>query len=128
MVHTVPSLNGGIFSVLVDGFNTTNVVDTYSERTNLSAPACYPLQFPPFIITPPDYQDHNNHTLTLVYIGPSPYAPAGANNTFVQFDSFAIPDPASFRTLTSDGSSNGHRSLIINIFFVMITLISYAML
>ena len=92
MVHTVSSPNGGVFSLLIDGFNTTSVIDTYSGPGN-DIPSCYPRQFPGFVITPPDYNEHITHNITLVYIGQSKQAPEGdvIHNSIVQFDAFAIP-------------------------------------
>ncbi|KAF8901904.1 hypothetical protein CPB84DRAFT_1776986 [Gymnopilus junonius] len=59
---------GRVFAVFVDGFNTTDVIDTFSGP-NSALPQCYP----------------------LLYIGPSPNAPNGTTESSGQFDSFAIP-------------------------------------
>jgi len=121
MVHTVTSPNGGVFSVWLDGFNTTTNIDTSSQRGGYSLPLCYPLQFPPFLVTPPGFETHTNHTLMLVYIGPSP----DSTNSTVQFDSFAIPDPGSpFKMI------NGHirQNLPISLLCIFIALPLFIML
>lgn len=93
MVHAVTSWSGGVFSVVVDGFNTTSEVDTYSGfAANDPLPTCFPVQFPPFVVTPPNYQSRSSHTIALVYLGRSPHAPGVTNASFAQFDSFALPD------------------------------------
>ena len=90
MVHTITSPNGGVLSVLIDGFNTSNI-DTFAHPGNTSLPLCYPLQFPPFRDTPPGFENRTDHTVTLTYIGPSIFSSEG-RTSMVQFDSFAIPD------------------------------------
>ena len=94
MIHTVTSSTGGVFSVLVDGFNTTSTIDTYSDG-NLNLPRCMPSQFPPLRIMPPAWEAANDteteHAITLVYVGISPNANLTNETTSVQFDSFAIP-------------------------------------
>jgi hypothetical protein len=119
MVRTVTSPNGGVFSVWLDGFNTTSNIDTSSQHGNYSLPVCYPLQFPPFLLTPPGFETHTNHTLTLVYTGPSARAPGGTNSSTVQFDSFAIPDPESSLKMNS---SYGQRNFQICLFCIFIAL------
>jgi len=91
MIHTVTSPQGGVFAVFVDGFNTTDVIDTFAGP-NSSLPLCYPVQFPPFLQLPPTQASKNNHSITLIYTGPSPNAPNGTAESSGQFDSFAIPD------------------------------------
>ncbi|TFK31303.1 hypothetical protein BDQ12DRAFT_765789, partial [Crucibulum laeve] len=121
MVHTITSSQGGIFSVLVDGFNTTNIIDTYSGG-NTTLPVCYPAQFPPFIKPPPTLGIQNNHTITLVYSGPSPSAPNQTNSSSIQFASFAIPDFS--RTLSSSAINSGWKrnacTLVLTFFLLMI--------
>jgi hypothetical protein len=94
MIHTVTSSNGGVFSVLVDGFNTTSTIDTHSGG-NQNLPLCMPNQFPPLQIMPPAWAAANDtemqHTITLVYVGISPNANSTNETTSVQFDSFAVP-------------------------------------
>jgi len=91
MVHTVTSAHGGVFSLIIDGINTTTFIDTFSGPGELAQPTCFPRQFPGFIVTPPGYADRSSHTISLVYIGPSAYSPANTAST-VQFDGFSIPD------------------------------------
>ncbi|PPQ81255.1 hypothetical protein CVT26_015074 [Gymnopilus dilepis] len=95
VVNAVTSFTGGVFAVIVDGFETTNLVDTYKDAGPglLELPTCFPLQFPPFALPPPNYAATINHTLTLVYKGPSANAPNGTNISMGVFDSFAIPLP-----------------------------------
>src|ERR1700737_4335965 len=93
MVHVVTSQQGGVFSVFVDGFDTGSTIDTYSDnKTNYTTlPLCYPAQFPPFVATPPTLASQNQHSITLMYTGPSLNAPNGTTSANVEFDSFAIP-------------------------------------
>jgi hypothetical protein len=92
MVHVMTSSHGGVFSIFLDGMNTTSLIDTYTDEQH-ALPQCFPNQYPPFEMIPPTYHNDSEttHTITLVYIGASPNAPKGANDTNVQFDSFAIP-------------------------------------
>ncbi len=90
MIRTVTSSQGGLFSLLVDDFNTTDIIDTYSGP-NQPLPLCFPNQFPPFTTPPPTLALQNNHTIKLVYIGQSPNAPNNLTGNNGQFDSFAIP-------------------------------------
>lgn len=96
--HLLTTLNGGVFSVIVDGLNTTTSLDTYSgSHSNTGGsttfPLCYPAMFPPFPIVPPQYASRNNHTISLVLIGPSPNAPLSNTSQIVgQFNGFAIPE------------------------------------
>lgn len=99
-VHTVTSPRGGLFSVIVDGFNTSTMIDTYSGGDN-QLPQCFPFQFPPFAHPPPDMGARNEHSITLVYTGPSSRAPNGTTSSEVQFDTFAIPI---FQTMSDSGS------------------------
>lgn len=121
MVHVVTSSSGGVFWVIVDGFNTSSYVDTYSgPGLNSSRPVCYPNQFPPFVSTPPGYQSDTNHSLTLVYTGNSKSAPEGTTSS-VQFDSFAIPDLESSLAATSNDSPIAMHNLNTLLFFMMVT-------
>jgi len=92
MICTITSPNGGVFSVWIDGFNTSSNVDTFAHPGNISLPLCYPLQFPPFAVTPPGFDTRTNHMVTLIYTGPSIYSSEGSSTSTAQFDSFAIPD------------------------------------
>lgn len=90
-INTVSSSHGGVFSLLVDGFNVSNTIDTYTNDS-IQLPICYPQQFPPFIRPPPGWQTKENHNITLVYIGPSANAPNGSSLSNVQFEFFSIPN------------------------------------
>jgi len=121
MVHTVTSSTGGVFSVWIDDFDTNTPIDTFSLHGNQAFPVCYPVQFPPFAITPPGFELHSNHTIKLVYVGPSEFAPAGANTSNFQFDSFAIPI---LKSATSDGIASCvhiHIVFFFSILFVYLT-------
>lgn len=94
--HAVRSRTGGAFSVIVDGFNTSSPIDTYTNST-LNFTECTPIRFPPFIKAPPDYLSRTNHTIKLVFQGvgfwgPLPADLASNKSMNVQFDSFAVPD------------------------------------
>ncbi|KAJ7589664.1 hypothetical protein C8J56DRAFT_939214 [Mycena floridula] len=94
MIKTVTSPQGGMFVVLVDGFNTTNVIDTYSTGTDkdFDPPTCLSVQFPPFDETPPDFELRNQHSIELLYIGSASQAPNGSTTqSNIQFDTFAAP-------------------------------------
>jgi hypothetical protein len=91
MVHTVTSSHGGVFSVIIDGVNTTSTIDTYSDD-QLMLPQCMPSQFPPVLIPPPTLANNTEHTITLVHIGTSPNAGNKAYEPDIQFDSFALPN------------------------------------
>ncbi|KDR70685.1 hypothetical protein GALMADRAFT_1349893 [Galerina marginata CBS 339.88] len=120
MVHTVSSPKGGVFSVWVDGFDTSLTVDTFSGPGNESLPRCYPVQIPPFAAVPPGYHTRENHTVTLVFIGQSPDAPAGTNKSLFQFDAFAIPDPNVVLALTSNQSpSRLHVDVVLRSVFIL---------
>ncbi|KAF8804303.1 hypothetical protein BYT27DRAFT_6700878 [Phlegmacium glaucopus] len=124
MIYTVTSSNGGVFSVLADGFNTTSTINTFSGFVeNQTLPSCYPLQFPPFAATPPGYQSRENHIITLVHIGPSPNAPKGTHTSIVQFDSLAIPDLESILAQTNDYGPNDLQKL--NIYLLSVSVISF---
>ena len=110
IIHTVTSLTGGVFSVIVDGFNTSDTIDTFAGGDS-SLPLCYPVQFPPFHHPPPNLASQNNHTITLTYTGPSPNAPNGTLSNNVQFDSFAIPVFGSTKSNSSQ-KTNGLSSLL----------------
>jgi len=122
MVRTVSSSSGGVFAVLVDGVDTVGLIDTFSGPGDLTLPTCYPVQFPPFIKTPPGYENRMNHTITLVYIRPSKLAPEGTNTSVVEFDSFAIPDLQSVLapiTNKSPGPQN------LNVYLFLISLVGF---
>lgn len=127
MVHTVTSPNGGVFSVWLDGFNTTTNIDTSSQHGDYSLPVCYPLQFPPFLVTPPGFETHTNHTLMLVYIGPSAGS-KGSTSSSVQFDSFAIPNPGSPFKMINGHSSYGRQNLPISVLCIFIALALFIIL
>ncbi|KAF8883469.1 hypothetical protein CPB84DRAFT_1965172 [Gymnopilus junonius] len=111
MVNTMTSSDGGVFSVIIDGFDTMSFVDTYSGPGNLSLPICYPLQFPPFYVQPPEYANRTSHTLELLFIGVSPLAPNGTNTSIGQLGVFAIPN---LNPPTSNGSSNVMKNLKVS--------------
>ncbi|KAF9551921.1 hypothetical protein CPC08DRAFT_714963 [Agrocybe pediades] len=106
MVHTVTSTNGGVFSLIIDGFNTTTFIDTFDGPGDLALPACYPRQFPGFIATPPGYANRSSHTISLVYIGPSPYSPSNATSN-IQFDAFGVPEFSDITSLAGVNRSSG---------------------
>jgi hypothetical protein len=108
MIHTITSPLGGVLAVFVDGFNTTDVIDTFSGNTT-QLPLCYPVQFPPFTHAPPDLGSQNHHSITLFYTGPSPNALNGTTTSDVQFDSFAIPVFNSSLIAASSSSSTVRR-------------------
>jgi hypothetical protein len=94
MINTITSSQGGVLAVVIDDFNTTSIIDTYSgDEHNL--PRCLHSQFPPLAVMPPAWAAANTtetqHTISLVYIGASPKTANATNETSVQFDSFAIP-------------------------------------
>jgi hypothetical protein len=101
MVRTIPSKTGGAFSLIIDGFNTTNIIDTYNPnaltleeaRGEGPSPNCYHVrQFPPMRIVPIGYETRETHTVSLVYIGAGGKFPRGmdASNLSIQLDSFAL--------------------------------------
>jgi hypothetical protein len=98
MIRTIPSRTGGVFSVVIDGFNTTCFIDTYIPNADTPEEArgkglnfsCYSVhQFPPVNIRPPGYESREAHTVSLVYIGET--GNTEAQNLSGQFDSFALP-------------------------------------
>ncbi|KAJ2919119.1 hypothetical protein MD484_g1343, partial [Candolleomyces efflorescens] len=101
MVRTVPSRTGGAFSLFIDGFNTSNTIDTYNPNASTLEeargqgmnPNCYHVrQFPPMVIVPIGYEDRETHNVTLVYIGAGErLLGADPSNLSVHFDSFALP-------------------------------------
>lgn len=106
MIHVVTSPHGGVFSVFVDGFDTASTIDTCTfSANNTQRPLCYPAQFPPFVVSPPSLGSQNHHSITLIYMGPSPYALNDTTPSNVQFDSFGIPDfkPTSSKAGTEKG-------------------------
>ena len=119
MVRTVTSSTGGVFSVWVDGVDTDSPIDTFFVHGNQAFPVCYPVQFPPFAITPPGFESHSNHTIKLVYVGPSKFAPAGTNTGNFQFDSFAIPN---FESSISGGSASPRVGMHMVLFFSFLSL------
>ncbi|KAF8961638.1 hypothetical protein BDZ97DRAFT_1193405 [Flammula alnicola] len=125
MVNVVTSPNGGVFGVLVDGFNTTSTIDTFSGPGTESLPVCYPYQVPPFAAIPPGYQSRSNHTLTLVYVGPSSSAPQGTNTSIVQFDSFSIPESV---LTTNDQGATRLQNFNIHFLSIFFTLLLYIMI
>ncbi|KAF8991236.1 hypothetical protein BDQ17DRAFT_1313507 [Cyathus striatus] len=97
-VHTITSPYGGVFSVFVDGFDTQTTIDTSAYYSNFGeppTPQCLPIQFPPFVVSPPDFQSNppSGHSITLVFVAPSPEALNGTNaSASIQFDAFSIPE------------------------------------
>jgi hypothetical protein len=110
----------------VDGVNTTGLIDTFSGLGNLALPTCYPVQFPPFIKTPPGYENRMNHTITLAYIRPSELAPEGTNTSVVEFDSFAIPDFQTVLVPTSNQSSPGQQNITVYLLLVLFACFVYS--
>ncbi|PPQ68166.1 hypothetical protein CVT26_005772 [Gymnopilus dilepis] len=113
MVHTITSPTGGVFAVFIDGFNTTSTLDTFSSSSSSQAPSlplCYPTQYPPVLVPPPDMEMKDSHTITLVYVGPSPNAPAGTESS-VQFDAFAIPDFSKVLSPLTSSAMEGNRMM-----------------
>jgi hypothetical protein len=105
MVNTVTSSHGGVFSVILDGLNTTTTIDTYSGG-QIILPQCMPSQFPPLRMVPPTLANETEHTLKLVYIGASPNAGSETGTEInIQFDSFALP------IFLVDGQSSGADAL-----------------
>lgn len=103
----VSSPNGGVFEVVVDGFNTTSsiITNTGTAVDGLPIPLCSRYQFPPFAIAPPDFASSDNHTLNLVFVGPGFGIPENSTTTpsMAQFNSFAIPD---LTAMTEPNSGN----------------------
>ena len=127
MVRTVSSSSGGVFAVFVDGVDTVGLIDTFSGPGDLALPTCYPVQFTPFIKTPPGYENRINHTITLVYIRPSKLAPEGTNISVVEFDSFAIPDLQSVLVPISNKSPR-QQNLNVYLFLTFIACFVYAII
>ncbi len=123
MIRTVTSSQGGVFSILVDDFNTTAVIDTYSGPDQ-PLPLCYPMQFPPFIVPPPTLALQNNHTIKLVYMGPSPNAPSNSTGDNGQFDSFAIPTFSEMPSQANEAVERGKTNRYIFILLAMLFLFS----
>lgn len=122
MIHTVTSSQGGVFSILVDDFNTTDIIDTFSGQ-NQPFPLCYPVQFPPFTIPPPTLVSQNNHVIKLIYTGPSPNAPSNTTDNNGQFDAFAIPiflaTPSQVNGDVKRGMTNGYRFIVLVSLFLL---------
>ncbi|KDR77572.1 hypothetical protein GALMADRAFT_65596, partial [Galerina marginata CBS 339.88] len=110
-IGVLNALNGGMFSVVVDGFNTTSTIDTYIGPGADQLPMCIPYQFPPFAVTPPHFSSEENHTITLVFIGPSTDAPTNVNMSIGQFNRLAIPDLVAFSKSSNQASSTTERSI-----------------
>ncbi|KAG2018656.1 hypothetical protein CC2G_008069 [Coprinopsis cinerea AmutBmut pab1-1] len=94
IVHTVKSSRGGLFAVFIDGFNTTSTIDTYRPPLDdpTEDPECFTVQFPPMRVLPPGFDSRTEHTISLVYQGPSSKPDDGpVDGSFVQFDSFSVP-------------------------------------
>ncbi|PPQ90179.1 hypothetical protein CVT25_013311 [Psilocybe cyanescens] len=106
MINTITSPKGGVFSVLVDGFDTGSTIDTFVGPGDLFMPTCYPVQIPPFGTTPPDFGSRNDHTVSLIYIGASSDAPEGTESN-IQFDSFAIPNHDNFSDSQPESKGDG---------------------
>jgi len=128
MVHTVTSSMGGVFSVWADGVDTDTTIDTFFTQGNQKFPLCYPLQFPPFMVTPPGFEMHSNHTLTLIYTGPSKFARNATVISTVQFDSFATPNLQSRFASSSSDTLIGLADIQIYVLFVYIYLAVYLIL
>jgi hypothetical protein len=101
MVRTIPSRTGGLFSLIIDDFNTSSYIDTYSPDASsiegargqgLNA-SCYSVQqFPPVGGVPPGYESRLTHRVSLVYMGAGrSLQGTDPQNLSVQFDSFALP-------------------------------------
>ncbi|KAF8875341.1 hypothetical protein CPB84DRAFT_1752703 [Gymnopilus junonius] len=129
MLHLITSSQGGIFLVKVDGFNTTDFIDTRSGPQNVTLPTCYPLQYPPFLVPPPGYQSRSSHSMTLVHLGISPSAPEGTNTSTVQFDTYAIPDLETALIANSSGRFfAGLRTFNIYFFLIWLAFTLYFLL
>lgn len=106
-VDVLTSFNGGIFSIIIDGFNTTSTIDTYAGNPTDNAttfPLCYPNRFPPMGLIPQQYFSKGSHTISLVFIGPSPNAQSpNSSQVMGQFVGFSIPDLSA--PLTNSGRS-----------------------
>jgi hypothetical protein len=117
-INVVNAPNGGVFSIVVDGFNTSSTIDTFVGTVDDGVPLCSTYQFPPFAITPPEFSSQQDHTITLVFIGRSGDVPANISTIIGQFHSFAMPDfnalPASSNYATSNAlSSMGIRGILV---------------
>jgi hypothetical protein len=91
---------------VVDGFNTSSTIDTFVGSVDAAVPLCFPYQFPPFAITPPEFSSQRNHTITLVFIGRSVDVPANVSTVIGQFHSFAMPDLTAVTALSNHAISN----------------------
>ncbi|KDR68925.1 hypothetical protein GALMADRAFT_215497 [Galerina marginata CBS 339.88] len=87
LINTIMSPLGGVFSVAFDGVLLMDTIDTFNAGGEL----CFHRQYPPFEDPPVDLGSTNEHSITLVYIGPSDQAPKNSSSTMVQFNSFEIP-------------------------------------
>ncbi|PPQ74470.1 hypothetical protein CVT26_001106 [Gymnopilus dilepis] len=87
---TVTGPDGGIFLVLIDDFNTTSTIDTFSGQGQ-ELPQCFHSQFPPMAIIPPNFSEQDNHSVTLMFIGKSSWALANATRSVGRFSSLSIP-------------------------------------
>lgn len=73
------------------------MIDTYADSDNDGAATntvCFPFRFPPFPIVPTEYGSRNDHTITLIFVGPSPDAGPmfNASQAVGQINGFAIPE------------------------------------
>lgn len=101
MVRTIPSRTGGLFSLIIDDFNNSSYIDTYSPDADSVEEArgkglnatCYSVQqFPPMGVVPPGYESRSTHTVSLVYMGAGrSLQGTDPQNLSVQFDSVALP-------------------------------------
>ncbi|KAF8992225.1 hypothetical protein BDQ17DRAFT_1369810 [Cyathus striatus] len=98
LINTVSSPNGGVFSMIFDGVPLMDTIDTY----NADSERCYIRQFPPFEGAPADLALTLDHSLILMYSGPSKHAPNGSSS-MVQFNSFAIPQFTTENTALRNG-------------------------
>ena len=88
LISARSSPNGGVFSVIIDGTQIKDTIDTFSA----GEVQCMHRAFPPFRLPGvPGFGSRNNHTITLVHRGPSSLAPNGTVSSIVQFYSFAVP-------------------------------------
>ncbi|KDR69105.1 hypothetical protein GALMADRAFT_145820 [Galerina marginata CBS 339.88] len=110
LINTIMSPLGGVFSVTFDGILLMDTIDTFNAGGDL----CFHRQYPPFEDPPTDLGSTNEHSITLVYIGPSDQAPKNSSLTMVQFDSFEIPQFAG-----SGARGVGSDALLISIFIIL---------
>jgi hypothetical protein len=128
MIRTIPSKTGGVFSLIIDGFNTTSVIDTYVH--NASTPddargeslnsSCYRVhQFPPMNIVPPGYENRETHTISLVYVGAGLFLlGADPRNLSVEFDSFALPLYSEAQMTSASMVPRGEYTILVSSLFL----------